>query len=143
MLAKKKENGADVGKLRWALRVNQTQPELVVFKGPHIWIFRIVDDLIANRCNTEHHTRMSDAAIKEHVEFDQTVESWIADHFASRRTSRLIIEHHNVRSDDVNIWISRQEADLNFYALGYTDVISVHPCDEFSVHVKSNLHACV
>ena len=86
---------------------------------------------------------MGDAAVKEHVKFDQTIERWIADHFACRRTSRLIVKHHNVRPNDVDIRISRQEADLCFYALSYTDVISVHSRDELSVHVKGNLHACV
>ena len=86
---------------------------------------------------------MSDAAVKEHVEFDQTIECRVADHFACCRTSRLIIEHHNVRPDDVDIRVSRQEADLCFYALGNTYVISIHPRDELGVHVKGNLHACV
>ena len=86
---------------------------------------------------------MSDTAVKEHVEFDQTVERWIADHFACRRAPRLIVEHHNVRPDDVDIRVSRQEADLCFYALGNTDVISVHSGNELGVHVNGNLHACV
>ena len=50
---------------------------------------------------------MGDAAVEEHVEFDQTIKRWIADHFACRRTPRLIIEHHNVRPDDVDIRVSR------------------------------------
>ena len=86
---------------------------------------------------------MGDAAVKEHVEFDQTIKRWIADHFACRRTPRLIVEHHYVRPNDVNIRVSRQEADLCFYALSYTDVICVHPRNELSMHVKGNLHACV
>ena len=86
---------------------------------------------------------MGDAAVKEHVKFDQTIKCWIADHFACRRTPCLIVKHHNVRPDDVDIRISSQEADLCFYALSYTDVIRVHSRDELSVHVKGNLHACV
>ena len=86
---------------------------------------------------------MSDAAVKEHVEFDQTIECRVADYFACSCTPRLIVEHHNVRPDDVDIRVSRQEADLCFYALGNTDVISVHSRDELGVHVHGNLHACV
>ena len=138
-----KQHDADVREFRWALRMDKSQPELVVLERSHVRVVSIVENLAPHGCYAEHDARMSQAAVEEHVEFDQFVLRRVADDFAGRGASRLVVENEDVRADDVDVSVSREVVHLGLDALGHTHIVRVHPCDEVRVLIQGDLHADV
>ena len=85
---------------------------------------------------------MSYAAVEEHIEFDERVESRVTYHFTLRCRS-LVAEHENVGPKDVDIRASEHVIYLCFDSLGDTYVIWVHPRYEVCIHIKGYLDASV
>ena len=64
MLAEKQENGSDVSEFGWALTVNETHPELVIFERLRVWVLRVVDNLVTEGCNAEDHGWVCNATVE-------------------------------------------------------------------------------
>ena len=77
--------------------------------------------------------------MEEHVKLYKAIDCRVTDDLAARQATHRIIEEQNVGANDVSSWVPQHKIDLSLDALGHTDIIRVHPCNEVCIHVQCYL----
>ena len=66
---------------------------------------------------------MGQAAVEQHVELNQFIERRVAHYFAHGCADGLVVEHQDVRADNIYVLVPEKEVDLSFNALSNAYVI--------------------